>query len=354
MIGLLQQVKHGAAGLGDHAFAAALCFLAGGGGLQDAGLLHAQLAFEVQAGLFFFQVSVTGDVLLFQKVFVVTCQLGGDRQSFLQTHDLNTRGLDIGLALLNFGVYQVKATAVLLILALQPALSRQYMHRVGIQYGTGQIPRRFALVDCIEHGGRSGTVDTCSQQITADASDISIRRCGVQLQKQLTGLDGLPVTHMNRFDHRRFTGLNGFGLAAGDDLAAGRGHHINFAQAGPQQSQRGKCHDRPHEDARGWMAGLVLQLQCCGQKLHFMRQALGRIHFSTLTPRLAPHTAVALQQTGRFGVRHGCLPAAGDEGASNDRLDASAIRHECPALQFARDRLQRCGWHRERQTADAR
>ncbi|RMU39478.1 hypothetical protein ALP29_200363 [Pseudomonas syringae pv. avii] len=76
---------------------------------------------------------------------------------------MNTRGLNIGLTLLNFGIDQVQAAAVFLILALQPALGRHYMHRVGIDDGAGQIPRWFALVDCIEHGRRPSTVDACSQ-----------------------------------------------------------------------------------------------------------------------------------------------------------------------------------------------
>ncbi|MNG34048.1 hypothetical protein D3C84_1204460 [compost metagenome] len=79
---------------------------------------------------------MASDVLFFQEVLIVIRQLRDDGQRFLQTRDLASCRLNVGLSLSNLSVNSVQTAAILLVLALHPTLSSEHVLRVGTLNGS--------------------------------------------------------------------------------------------------------------------------------------------------------------------------------------------------------------------------
>ncbi|MCY1433211.1 hypothetical protein D9M71_492330 [compost metagenome] len=105
------QVEHGAAGLGDDAFAALFGFALGGAQFDDPRLLHGQFALLVEARLFLFQPGVLGDEVALQQALVVGGQLLGDGQGLAQRFDGGLGGADFRGALVDHRLCLVDAAA---------------------------------------------------------------------------------------------------------------------------------------------------------------------------------------------------------------------------------------------------
>ncbi|MNP03778.1 hypothetical protein D3C76_956740 [compost metagenome] len=159
LLRLVLQVEHGAAGLGEHALAAAFGLQLGGLELEDSGLLDGQLALLVQAPLFSLQEGVLADDGLVQQALVVGDQLAGDGQGFLQLGYPGLGGLDLGHALGDLGVALFQGGPKFQVLALEPGLRRGLLLRSGLGDANSQRGWWATVLDRLQQRAGTSTVN---------------------------------------------------------------------------------------------------------------------------------------------------------------------------------------------------
>ena len=177
---------------------------------------------------------------------------------------------------------------------------RQYLRRLHIRIGESQRP-------CLRHiDMRHGTAfqrrqyrlitqfgQLGSLQSLLRLHHIAIRAHGFQFRQRFTPLHMLPVAYMHCLNHRRFQRLNGFAAPARHRLARSRRHNIDFAEPGPQQSQKRKRHNKTRRPFRSGRDRRIGQFQMRGQKRQFFRRAFGRFQLVAHRPNIAPYGNVA-------------------------------------------------------------
>lgn len=133
---------------------------------------------------------------------------------------------------------------------------------------------------------------------------IAVCSHSLQFRQRFSLFHMLPVAHMYRLNHRRFQRLDGFAAPARHRFARSRRHNIDFAEPGPQQSQKRKRHNKTRRPFRSGRDRRIGQFQMRGQKRLFFRRAFGRFQLVAHRPNIAPYSNVARKKGFQGGEKH--------------------------------------------------
>ena len=188
--------------------------------------------------------------------------------------------------------------------------------------GIGRVEIDFRIIALGKRSGEPGSVEPRRDEVALDMIALGEVHGGIELDENVTGLDGHAIAHVNGAHNSRLERLDGLGAAAGDDLAGRGSHDVDLAECGPAQREAEEGDDRHPDRPPGRRGRRLHDLQRSGEK-----------------GKLIPVAADGLRKRDDCGVSwlHGSYPLAGDTGWHSGRR-FEPVGRACHPRQAGRGR----------------